>query len=272
MPERFRAIFSRPSPIIGMLHAPPLPGAPGYAGDLAACRRCVLDDLAALAEAGVDGVMLENFGDAPFHKSAAPRAAIANLTALACAVRSASDLPLGINVLRNDGRAALAIAQAVGARFIRVNVLTGARVTDQGLVEGIAAALLRDRAGLGAEQIAILADVNVKHSAPLAETSPEQDVADLVHRGGADALIVTGSGTGRATAGGELGAVKRAAGDHPVLVGSGVTAGSIATLAEHADGFIVGTSLKRGGAAAAAVDPEKARELVRALRGSVPGR
>lgn len=265
MSERFRAIFDRRPPVIGMLHAPPLPGAPGDAGDLDAARRRVLADLRALEEAGVDGVMLENFGDAPFFKTTVPRETIANLTVLAAAVRGASDLPLGINVLRNDGRAALAIAHATGARFIRVNVLAGARVTDQGLIEGIAAELMRDRARLGAGAIAILADVNVKHSAPLAETPTPQAVADLIHRGGADALIVTGPGTGRATASEELRTVKQAAGDHPVLIGSGVTAETIASLAHDADGFIVGTSLKRGGEPTAPVDAQRAGELVRTL-------
>lgn len=264
MTRRFTRIFERGQPIIGMLHAPALPGAPAFAGDREGTRRRVLADAAALAEAGVEGLMLENFGDAPFYTSTAPRETVAHLTALAAAVRNAVDLPLGINVLRNDGRAALAIADAVGAAFIRVNVLTGARVTDQGIIEGIAADLLRDRARLDADRIAILADVNVKHSAALAEAPLEQEVADLVHRGGADALIVTGSGTGQTTPTEELRAVKAAAAGWPVLIGSGVDAGSIGGLAKHADGFIVGTSLKVDGVASHAVDAERARALVEA--------
>jgi predicted TIM-barrel enzyme len=102
------------------------------------------------------------------------------MTALACAVRAATDLPLGINVLRNDGRAALAVAHAAGADFIRVNVLCGARVADQGLIQGIAHNLLRDRALLRAEHIKIFADVDVKHSAALAERPLEDEVADVV--------------------------------------------------------------------------------------------
>jgi len=266
MTQRFNAIFGRPRPIIGMLHAPPLPGSPRYAGDLDALRRRVLDDAAALAHAGVDGLMLENFGDAPFFKAHAPPETIAGLTALASHVRRATDLPLGINVLRNDARAALAIALAVDARFIRVNVLTGARLTDQGLVEGPAPELLRDRARLRCDHLAILADVNVKHSAPLAEAPVAQEVEDLVHRGGADALIVTGRGTGKAAAVDEIRQVKAAADPCPVLLGSGVDDRTIADFTPEADGFIVGSSLKTDGRPTSPVDPARARRLVEAAR------
>src|SRR5690606_12090543 len=128
--------------IVGMLHAPPLPGAPGFGGDFAAVRDFVLRDAESLAAGGVDGLMLENFGDVPFFKGAAPPEAVAGLTALALAVKAATDLPLGINVLRNDGESALAVALAAGAQFVRVNVLSGAVVTDQGVIEGDAARLM----------------------------------------------------------------------------------------------------------------------------------
>src|SRR5690606_13240725 len=114
------------------------------------------------------GLMLENFGDTPFYPRRVAAHTVAAMTAIAVEVRRQVDLPLGINVLRNDGLSALGIAAASGADFIRVNVLSGARVTDQGIVQGIAHDLLRERRWLGAESVKILADVNVKHSAPLA--------------------------------------------------------------------------------------------------------
>ena len=109
--------------------------------------------------------MMENFGDVPFFPGRVPASVVAQMTAMACAVRDEVKLPLGINVLRNDGVSALAVAQAAGASFIRVNVLCGARVADQGLIQGIAHDLLRERAALGAAEIKIFADVDVKHSA-----------------------------------------------------------------------------------------------------------
>src|SRR5262249_12302675 len=151
----------QPHPVIGVLHAPPLPGSPRFGGDTSAVLAAVLHDADALAAGGVDALLLENFGDAPFFPRRVPAATVAHMTALAAEVRRRFDLPLGINLLRNDGCGALTVAQAVGGAFIRVNVLCGARVTDQGIIEGIAHRLLRDRAALGAEGVQILADVDV---------------------------------------------------------------------------------------------------------------
>jgi len=253
-------------PIIGMLHLPPLPGAPGFAGDPAAILTHVLRDAEALVAAGVHGLMLENFGDAPFYPSCVPPHTVAHMTRIAREVRGRFDVPLGINVLRNDGCSALAVARAVGAACVRVNVLCGARVTDQGVIEGIAHELLRLRAQLGADDIRILADVNVKHSTSLGPPRPlGEEVADLIERGGADAVIVTGGATGRPAELAELEAVKAVAGETPVLVGSGITAETIGDVLSRADGAIVGTALKAGGLAANPVDPARVRALVAAL-------
>src|SRR5438045_3005140 len=164
-----------------MLHLPALPGSPQYRGELSKIRETLVRDAAALAEGGVHGLMMENFGDVPFYPKRVPAYVVAHMTALAAEVRRANPrLPLGINVLRNDGRGALAVAQAVGATFIRVNVLCGARVADQGLIQGIAHDLLRERALLHAQNVKIFADVDVKHSAPLAARPLNDEVDDLI--------------------------------------------------------------------------------------------
>lgn len=224
------------------------------------------DDAAALVEGGVHGLLLENFGDSPFFPNDVPPWTTAYMTALALEVRQRYDVPLGINVLRNDGRAALAVAHAAGADFIRVNVLAGARLTDQGIVEGIAHQLLRERSLLGAETIKILADVNVKHSQPLAPVPLEQEVEDLVQRAGADALVVSGTGTGKHADIEELQRVKSAAGGTPVFVGSGVDLDSIERYRDGADGFLVGTYFKKDGHVRNAVDAKRVRQLIERIR------
>jgi len=189
-------------PVVGMLHLPPLPGSPGSAssGRAGPIDEAVLRDAQSLADGGVHALMLENFGDVPFYPGRVPAHTVAAMTAIAAEVRRRfPELPLGINVLRNDGCSALAIATAVGAQFIRVNVLCGARLADQGILQGIAHDLLRDRAMLRAEHVRIFADVDVKHSAPLAAVSIESEVEDTLKRGLADALVVSGTGTGKAT-------------------------------------------------------------------------
>jgi len=251
--------------VIGMLHLPALAGAPRARLNLKQIHESLLRDAETLEAGGVHGLMMENFGDVPFYPGRVPAYVVAQMTALACAVRERTQLPLGINVLRNDGCAALAVAYAAGADFIRVNVLCGARVADQGVIQGIAHDLLRERALLGATAIKIFADVDVKHSAALAERPLEDEVADVIERGRAEAVVVSGAGTGKATDPAKAERVKRAAAETPVFIGSGITAESIGRFADCADGFIVGTALKQDGVATNPVELKRVRELLAAL-------
>ena len=192
-----------------------------------------------------------------------PRVTLACVTRAAVLVKQvAAALPVGVNVLRNDGRAALAAAVAAGCDFVRVNVLCGARVTDQGVIEGVAADLLRDRATFGAGRVQIWADVDVKHSAPLAPRPLEEEVADTLVRGLADALIVSGGGTGLPTDPARLARVKSVAGVAPVLVGSGASLETLGNLTPHADGLIVGTALQSDGR----IDAGRVRAFANRLR------
>ena len=252
--------------VIGMLHLPALPGSPRYAGhDMDTIIERVFRDAEALADGGVHGLMMENFGDVPFYPGRVPAHVVAHMTAIAGAVREQfPEQPLGINVLRNDGQGALAIAAAVGAAFIRVNVLCGVRVADQGLIHGIAHELMRDRAALGAQHVKVLADVDVKHSAPLAAREIEEEVEDTLGRGLADGLIVSGSATGKRT---DVSHVKRARaaaarGVAPVFVGSGVSAETIGQYLGEADGFIIGTAFKKGGEVGNPVELERVERVM----------
>jgi membrane complex biogenesis BtpA family protein len=259
------SLFDNPCPVVGVVHLRPLPGSPGHEGNWGRVREAAHADARALAEAGVHGLLVENFGDAPFHPDRVPVETVSHITAVAAEIRRSFELPLGINVLRNDGCAALAVAHAVGADFVRINVFCGARVTDQGIVVGNAHQVMRLRQGLGAEGIRILADVRVKHSAPLGEYPLEQEVADTLARGGAHGIIVSGSGTGEPTAVEELRAVKKAAGAAPVWVGSGAAPSNLSRLRPLADGFIVGTDFKKDGVTTNPVDPERVRAFLNAL-------
>jgi uncharacterized protein len=251
--------------LVGMVHLRALPGAPAWEGSMARVLDQAVADAEALAAAGFDGLMVENYSDIPFFRGPVPPETVAALTAAVGAVRSATMLPVGVNVLRNDAAAALAVAVATGARFIRVNVHTGSMWTDQGLVEGCAAETLRARMTLGAD-IALLADVHVKHATPPAGARLEESAADAWHRGRADALIVTGPGTGSETRLADVEAVRsRLPGAH-VLVGSGTTVDNVRDVLAAADGAIVGSALMSGGKAGAGVDRDRARALVDAAR------
>ena len=251
-------------PVIGMLHLPALPGAPGYRGEDALAY--MLRDAEALVDGGCDGLMLENFGDSPFLPGCVQAITIAAMTRIAAAIVTRFPRPLGINVLRNDGLSALAIATAVGARFIRVNVLCGARVTDQGLIQGIAHDLLRERRALNAESIKIFADVDVKHSAPLGRRPLVEETQDLALRGGADAIVVSGSATGQATSLTDLPEVAAASGTLPVFVGSGATVEILPRLLSVCHGLIVGTGFKQDGQVHAPVDGRRVRAFIATCR------
>ncbi|MEZ4387613.1 MAG: BtpA/SgcQ family protein [Candidatus Krumholzibacteriia bacterium] len=251
-----------------MIHLEPLPGAPAYGGSLATVIEAACGDLQALQEGGIEAVMVENFHDVPFHPERVPAATVAALAVVAAELkRQAPGLALGINVLRNDAEAALAVAAAVGAQFIRINVHVGAMVTDQGPLVGQAHRTLRRRRELGLEAVGILADIRVKHAAPLAPRGLADEARDLRLRGLADGLIVSGAATGAAADPADLVVLRDALPDCPLLVGSGVTLENLPAYVDLADAVIVGTSLK----AAGRVDPTRVRALVAALsRGKDP--
>ena len=257
--------FGTTSPVVGMLHCPPLPGAPRGADDIESTVEHIRTDARTLEEAGVDAVLVENFGDDPFYPDRVPHHVVASMTRVATEVRQTVDCPVGVNVLRNDGESAVAIAGATGGSFVRVNVHAGARLTDQGIVEGVAHRTVRLRERLDAD-VAILADVAVKHSAPLTDRAGRDQVSELIERGGADGIIISGDATGSSvdrelleSVCGRRDDVDSAA---PVFVGSGVDASSISPLLELADGVIVGTALKQNGDVRAPVDADRTTQVV----------
>ncbi len=254
-------------PLVGMIHLAPRPGSPGWEGDLAAVETAALADADALVEGGAGAALVENFHDVPFHPARVPPVTVAAMAVLVAAVRRRHPrLPVGVNVLRNDAASALAVAAATGARFMRVNVHIGAALADQGPLRGRAHDTLRARRSLGAD-VGILADLRVKHAAPLAPRPLAEEARDLRHRGLADAVIVTGAATGEPTDPEELRAARAALPDAPLLVGSGMTAESAGRYAPWADGCIVGTGLQsRGCGARPAVDAALVAGFVAAWR------
>ncbi|MBC8164060.1 MAG: BtpA/SgcQ family protein [Roseiflexaceae bacterium] len=267
--DDLRAVFRTPKPIIGMVHCWPLPGAPGYTGyGLQTIIDHALRDAHALAEGGVDGVIVENMWDIPFRAGPhIPPESIAAQAVVAAAVKREIALPMGINLVHNGGVALLAIAIASGAEFIRVCMFTGAGVWDAGSWdEGCAADLMRRRKELHAEHIKLFADVDKKHSVRF----PGIDLATHIEWTrffGADALIVSGRMTGDAPDLDKVREAKRLAGDRPVLLGSGTDERNIAAFLEIADGIIVGSSIKEEGVCENPVSAERVRQLMRAARG-----
>ncbi|MCA9291061.1 MAG: BtpA/SgcQ family protein [Phycisphaerales bacterium] len=252
-------------PLIGMVHVGALPGTPRATHAMADLVRTAVIEARTLVDAGFPAVLIENMHDAPYLRRTVGPEIVAGMTRIGAAVREAVDVPLGVQILAGDNRAALATALAVGATFIRAEGFVFASIADEGLLdEADAGPLLRYRRAIGAGDVRILADIKKKHSSHA--VTADVDLAETAAAAafcGADGVIVTGVATGRPTDPNDLRAV-RLAYDGPLLVGSGVTPATVGPLLAHADALIVGSACKIDGRWTNPVDPARARAIVKA--------
>ncbi len=261
-------LFGRRKAVIGVIHALPLPGSPHYDGapvESLYAHACA--EGARYAQGGVDALIVENHGDIPFAKpdELGPETA-ACMATMADRVRREVGLPIGINVLANGAVMGVAVAKASGAVFVRVNQWANAYVANEGFMEGKAGAASRYRSWLRARDVAIFADVHVKHGAhaivadrSLPELTRDAEFFD------ADAVIVTGQRTGDSADLGELSTISGST-KLPVMVGSGVTSANVGGILDHADAVIVASSLKHGGSWWNEVDPERVKAFMAVVR------
>lgn len=257
---------------IGVVHLKPLPGSPRFdrgkprwKGNLESVIDFAVADARAYERGGVGAIIVENFGDAPFTKGIVAPETLSAMTAAGRAIRAAVKVPVGFNVLRNDARSALALCAACGGSFMRVNVHCGAMLTDQGLIEGDAYNIIRYRQVV-CPDVLLFADVHVKHAVPLGDWTLEDAAHDTLERGLADALIISGTGTGVAADISDVERVRQACPRAKILLGSGVNAGNAREFMRVADGAIVGSSLKRAGKLDNPVDPKRVAALAKAMR------
>lgn len=248
--------------LVGMVHLPALPGSPGYSGSMSQVLDAAKSDASVLTGAGFPALMVENFGDTPFFADKVPAETVAAMSMAVEAVLEESGVPVGVNVLRNDVISGLGIAAATGAGFVRVNVLIGLMYTDQGPVVGRAAEAIRKRSQI-APHVEMWADVMVKHSTPPPGLDARQAAIDTVERGLADAVIISGTGTGAQPDLEQARVIRDAIPKETrVVVGSGADTTNLASLVEVADTVIAGSATKFDGDARNRVDPERAVRLV----------
>lgn len=244
--------------VIGCVHLLPLPGAPSYRGSVDEIYDVALSEAEALAQGGVDALIVENFRDAPFAAGSVTPATVAAMAAATSAIIRSVRIPVGVAVLRNDAVAALSVAAATGASFIRVNVHVGVALTSQGVIEGNCHDTLRLRHDLGCD-VRIFADAQVKHSKQLAYHTLEDELEELSPH--CDGVIVSGKRTGKVASITDLSVAKRVSG-RPVFVGTGVTADNVSTYFDEADGFVVGSYFKEKGVANNRIDPGRVAALM----------
>jgi len=261
----FKDLFTAPKPLIACIHLLPLPGSPRYAGTMRAVYDTALTEAAIFARYAVDGLIVENFRAMPFYPRKLPAETLAALAAVTRDIVKTVQVPVGVNALRNDAQAAMAIATATEADFMRINVHMGAVVADQGIIEGTSHATLRLRAALHS-RVLIFADAGVKHATPLVEARDlATETRDLTERGLVDAIIVSGDYTGEATNPADIDLVRQHT-TLPVLVGSGATPNNLPHVYAKVDGLIVGSYFKHDGNADNLVEEARVKIFTEALQ------
>lgn len=265
-------IKSKKTLLIGALHFPPLLGYPDFPGYETAFKNALFD-LQALEKGSVDAIIVENNYDIPHKACIAPETAEC-MKILTQRLQKHTKLPIGISVLWNDYKTALSIAKELDLSFIRVPVFVDDVETNYGKMFGNPKDVIATRKALKADDVAIFADIHVKHSTIISKHSIEES-ARLAIKEGADAIIVTGKWTGDAPDLAKLTAVRKAVGDFPIFCGSGIDETNVAELSKITNGAIVSTSLKEGSTDTkqinmkpydARISEKKTRRLVEAVK------
>ena len=259
-----QSLFGAPRALIGCIHVQALPGTPSSRSSVAEIAKIAVDEARIYADAGFHGVMIENTHDRPYLKGTAGPEITAAMSVIGAAIRSATSLPLGIQILAGANRSSMAVAHACGASFIRAEGFVFAHVADEGIFESSAGDLLRYRRAIGADPIRVFADIKKKHSAHA--ITADVDIAETAHAAeffSVDGVIVTGVSTGTPADADEVRRVSNAV-HVPTLVGSGITPENI-VLYPDADAFIIGSSVKRDGVWSNPMDVARTRTVVRAF-------
>ena len=262
----FRSLFQKDNAIIGMVHLQALPGTPSNKLTVGQITDVAVEDATTLAQLGFDALLVENMHDTPYMLREVGPEIVAAITAATVAIIDAVDIPVGIQILAGANTAAIAVAHATGAQFIRAEGFAFASIADEGIMDTAdAGPLLRERRRIDAENVAILADIQKKHSShAITSDLSIGDHARGAEFMGADGVIVTGNHTGHAVDIAQLREV-RGATDLPLIVGSGVTPKNVKEILEYADGAIVGSSLKIDGNWSNKLDSQRCKELIDSL-------
>jgi membrane complex biogenesis BtpA family protein len=233
----FSRLFPQ-KPLIGMIHMPALPGAPGSTMSIDELTNYALSEATKLESAGLDACIVENVGDVPLFKQDLSPYTVAAMTIVTKEVVKHTKMKVGVNMLRNACLEALSVAHLCGGQFIRCNIMIGAYATDQGIIEGCGARVARMKQELGSD-ILVFGDVHSKHAYPIFNVEIEYAAQDLAERGGADAVIVSGA---RSPIPPSFERVKkvRDAIEKPVLIGSGISLANVKQFYQKSDGLIIG--------------------------------
>ena len=260
MSEWIKELFGNCKPVIAMAHLPALPSTPRYneALGIAGIIDRVRTDVDLLVKGGVDAVMFCNEDDRPYvFKATIDQIAVMTRVVTECRPKY---LPFGVDFLW-DPMAAMAIAHATGANFIR-EVLTGVYEFDMGLWSPDAGEVMRFRKQVGAEHVKVFYNIVPEFAASLGDRSIAQRARSAVVSCLADVILVSGPMAGSEPVVDHFYAIKEAVNEIPVFLNTGARVENISTFLKVADGVIVGSSLKEDGDTWNPVDPKRVKEFL----------
>lgn len=259
------SLFAKPKPVIGMIHVGALPGTPANTQGMNELVTQAIGEARLYRDAGIDGIGIENMHDVPYLRGRVGPEIVAAMTVIGQAVKSESNLPVGVQILAAANIEAMAVAHAAGLDFIRAEGYAFAHVADEGYIESSAGRLLRYRKQIGAERVQVWADIKKKHSAHAITADVGLGLtAEAVEFMRADSVIVTGNVTGSPPSLVDIEEAKTFC-RIPVLLGSGITMENIVAFYPAADGFIVGSYFKAAGHWTNTVDPARVERFMQAI-------
>ena len=259
--DKFKSLpWRREKPIIGTIHLQALPGSVHHSQPIQDLISSAKEETKTLVKAGIDGILIENYGDYPYVRTENPSETTAAMTLITSTLKNMFQVPIGINILRNSCTQAMSVASVCEIDFIRCNIFTSAYVTDQGIIQGEARKVLLKRKKLNSN-VLVFADIFCKHASPISNRGLLEEAQDAIFRGSADAIIITGHRTGVPPRKEDLIKLKEQ-NLGPILIGSGLTTENYNELMQFADGAIVGSYFKRNGDISQSVDFERVSSLL----------
>ena len=263
--NQFDTLFGGQKALIGMVHLLALPGTNGFTGDMKNIVKTALDDAQALEKGGMNALLIENFGDAPFAKKLTEEQ-LAALAAAAAIVGDKAGIPVGIDAAFCDYKAAIACAKASQAKFVRLSVYVDTMECTAGIIEPCCSQALDYRSQIKADEVLIFADIQVKYANMVMSSVNIEASAKSAENAQADAVIVTATATGSQSVSETAQRVKQVI-KTPILIGSGLSIENAGQNLQNADGAIVGACLKQNGIITNTVDFDRVKAFVAAAKG-----
>lgn len=257
----FNEVFHKEKVIIASMYLPPLPGSPDY--QKGTSLQQIIDythaELQALEEGGMDGVNIGNQQDWPYQVGVGPETPALISKILAEATRGLA-IPIGISIFWDD-LAAIAIAKAVGAKFVR-GVFRGVYAGEMGLMSLNAADAVRFRKSIDAEDVKFMFMLRPILCKAITDRDLQADVKDALWASKPDAFALSGPLPGESPSMEELKMVKQAGKPCPVITNNGATPENIGEVLSACDGAVVATHLRKNKKASNPFDRDKVREFM----------